>query len=329
MTAIHIRVLHRRFRHRYRITNVCTNIALLAPILVVTRTLGLPSFITSRAMENPIPEIREQICGMCADASVLFTTAHIPEAMLMWHDAVRRLLPLVTEDLEEAPPRPVGARGAASEEAPAQARLLGAFVAYPSIDATPHTSNDRTFSLYASAIQYLPPLNVATRTLEDDVALAAAAVYNLGLCHHFQALLSGDRAARCYAKAVRAYDASQRLLEDSGLCFRQACWPPRPASPGERQEVVSQQQRQQQQGLVLLQLALANNIGHVYDQIHSHDDARQQLEILHCLVAALDMAATTTTMTVLLGEAERLGPFLLTAVLYPARNSICHHAPSA
>jgi hypothetical protein len=246
---------------------------------------------------------RKEIDDMSAEASLLFLTGHIHEASLLWHGVVRRLLPLVTADLAEP--------GADDETAP---RLEGAFLVHPPLEMASHahasiiTSGDKTFAVYASAIQYVANPSFE-RTLDDDLALAATAVFNLGLFHHLQALLHGDRGARCYEKALRAYGAAQRILDESGLC-----------STREREE------QHQRRGLLLLHLALANNIGHIHDQIHAHDDVRRQLEILHSLVASLDRATSPT----LLEETERFVPFLLTATMYPLHPKVCCcHAPSA
>jgi hypothetical protein len=280
--------------------------------------------------------VREQVDGMCADACILFSTGRVHEAMLVWHGAVRTLLPLVTEEVEKVEEEegewpPSDERGAPSEKAPASPearRLRGALVAHPPLGVV--ASHDRTFALYGSALQYVvpPPTTVPNdgprRTLEDDVAAAAAAVYNLGLCHHLHGLaVGGGGSERCHAKALRAYGASRRLLEGSGLCCGGS------PSGGAADEQHQQQQppppHHEGRAMLLLQLALANNAGHVHDQMHRHDDARQQLEDLHRLLASPPPQPPR------MGEAEALVPFLLTAALYPARElgRVCPHAPSA
>ena len=230
--------------------------------------------------------VRKQIEDMCCEASLLFSTGHIQDASLKWHGVVRRLLPMVTDGLE----------GPGGDEDPAPARLKGAFWVHPLAwehpSSTMITSGDRTFAVYASAIQYCVSSHPSSVSMQDDLVLAATSVFNLGLCHHLQALLHGDQdAPKRYEKALRAYWASQRILEGSGL-FCSSCMMCR------RPHYEAPEASREQQGLRLLQLALTNNIGHVYDQTHSHDDARRQLEILHSLVEALyrDMT-TTTTMT--------------------------------
>lgn len=253
---------------------------------------------------------RTEIDDMSAKAFVLFSTGHIQEASQMWHGVVRRLLPLVTSDLAEP--------GLGNSEAECLTRTL---VAHPPWEmASPAhssliTSEDRTFAVYASAVQYAAHPSVA-RTLDDDLALAATSVFNLGLFHHLQGLLGGGEsdASRSYEKALRAYRASQQILEGSGLC-------------GSLEE--ADPQPPQHPGLILLQLALANNMGHLHDQMHSHDDARLQLGILRSLAASLDRAMMTTPSPMAREETEEFVPFLLTAALYPDCRAVCRPAPAA
>jgi hypothetical protein len=255
---------------------------------------------------------RKEIDIMSSKASLLFSTGHIHEASLLWHGVVRRLLPLVTADAADP---------GADDDATAPS-LVGAFLVHPPLEmssrahATMITSGDRSFAVYTSAIQYVAHPS-CERSADDDLALAATAVFNLGLFHHLQALLHGDRASRCYDKALRAYGASQQILDESGLSCR-GC-PSQPSTERDEQQL-------QRQGLLLLHLALANNVGHICDQIHSHDDVQRQLETLHSLVASLDRATAAPT---LLGETETFLPFLLTATLRPLHSKARCHAPSA
>jgi hypothetical protein len=182
--------------------------------------------------------------------------------------------------------------------------------------------------LYASAIRYVAHPRLAPG-LDDDLVLAAAAVFNLGLCHHLQALLrGGNREASMHAKALRAYGASLRILEGSGLCVLED-------GEGHHQ----QQQEQQQRGVGLLELALANNIGHVYDQTHSHDGVLRQLEVLHGLLGSLDPrrpaqassaeSESLSSLSWIEAWSDLYAPFLLTAALYPDCHGVCHPAPCA
>jgi hypothetical protein len=265
---------------------------------------------------------------MCADATILFSTGHIQEASLRWHGVVSRLVPLVTADL---------AAGAAAEaEPPSAGRLRGEFWVhrhrevpssslshFSSSSSSRITSGDRTFAAYASAIQYVAHPRLA-RSLDDDLALAATSVFNLGLCHHLQALLhGGDREASLHAKALRAYGASLRILEGSGLCL-----------PEDEEVHQAQHRQQQQRGVALLQLALANNMGHIHDQMHAHDGVLRQLEVLHGLLYSLDPRpcpdeSESLSSSGIEAWSDLYAPFLLTAALYPDRRGVCHPAPCA
>jgi hypothetical protein len=281
----------------------------------------LVALTRARAAKPPVMDtlaFRKEINDMSAKASLLFSTGHIHEASLMWHGVVRRLLPLVTADAAEP---------GADDDATAPS-LAGAFWVHPPLEmsswahSTMITSGDRTFAVYASAIQYVAHPSCEKRSGDDDLALAATAVFNLGLFHHLQALLHGDRATRCYEKALRAYGAAQRILDESGLSCR-VC----PSQPSTERD---EQHQHQQRGLLLLHLALVNNVGHICDQIHSHDDVQRQLETLHSLVASLDRAtALSPAAPTLLGETETFLPFLLTATLRPLHSKARCHAPSA
>lgn len=276
-----------------------------------------------RAMETPTT--RKEIESMRADAVILFSTGHIQEASRMWHGVVRRLLPLVMGALSEP--------GEAVEEAAVPApRLNGEFWVHfpgdvtrsPSSSSSKIASGDRAFAVYASALEYVvnPRFD---QTLYDDLALAATSVFNLGLCHHLQALLlpggGGTRdATKSYEKALRrAYGASQRVMDESGL--------------GTFLEAASHQRH----GLGLLQLALANNVGHIHDQMHSHDGVRQQLLTLHGLLLLssppldrpLANAAPSPLSTSIEAWLDLYAPFLLTAALYPDCDKACQPAPCA
>jgi hypothetical protein len=277
---------------------------------------------------------RKEIDSMCTDAAILFSTGHIQEASLRWHGVVSRLVPLVTADL---------ANGAAEAEAPsAVGRLRGEFWVHPHRElpsslsplssplssSSKMSSGDRTFAAYASAIRYVAHPRLA-RSLDDDLVLAATSVFNLGLCHHLQALLhGGDREASMCAKALRAYGASLRILEGAGLCLLED-------GEGEQQH----QPQEQQRGVALLELALANNIGHIYDQTHSHDGVLRQLEVLHGLLGSLDPrpgpcpcpaeSESLSSSSWIEAWSELYAPFLLTAALYPDSRGVCHPAPCA
>jgi hypothetical protein len=250
-----------------------------------------------------------------ADASALFSAWKIQEAASAWKLGLRRILPRVTAALDAADgvdatpdgpvvrPRGMCTVHSLAEDSRSSSRW------------TSVTSGDRTFAVYASAILYhvssIPrsASAAASGLLADDLARAATSLFNLGLCHHLQALLHGNRATTCYDKALRAYDAAQRILEGAGL-FDFLSAPPL-AAPHEHQE------------LHLLIFALTNNVGHVMDQLHAHDAAHQQLVLLHLLAAALRRTSPAS-------EAGPFAPFLLTAALHPRRNRGCPHpAPCA
>jgi hypothetical protein len=275
------------------------------------------------------PTDRKEIESMFADAALLFSTGHVQEASLRWHGVVSRLVPMVTADLVS------GAAATTTTEAPSAARLRGEFWVHPHREAPSSslshlpssriTCGDRTFALYASAIRYVAHPGFAS-SLDDDLVRAATSVFNLGLCHHLQALLrGGNREASNYAKALRAYGASLQILEGSGLCF----W----EDDGEEH----QQQEQQQRGVGLLQLALANNIGHIHDQMHAHDGVLRQLEVLHRLLWWLDPRRRpeasneepSSSSSIEAAWSDLCAPFLLTAALYPDCLGACHPAPCA
>jgi tetratricopeptide (TPR) repeat protein len=252
-----------------------------------------------------------------ADATAMFAAWKIQEAASAWKLALRRLLPRVTAALDAA-----GDVVDAPESGPV-VRFRGTCTVHPltedsyaSSDWSSVTSGDRTFAVYASAIEYHASIPRSSATaaaglLADDLAMAATSLFNLGLCHHLQALLRGDRATACYDKALKAYDAAQRILEGAGLFdgLSAAPW----AAP-----------QQHHHELHLLMFALTNNVGHVLDQLHAHDAAHQQLVLLHVLAASLRRTSTNAS------EAGPFAPFLLTAALHPPHHRGCPHpAPCA
>jgi hypothetical protein len=255
-----------------------------------------------------------------ADATAMFVAWKIQEAASAWKLALRRLLPRVTVALDAA-----GGVDAMPDESSAGpvVRFRGTCTVHALAENAQSssrwssvTSGDRIFAVYASAIRYhaSSPRSsssaAASGLLADDLATAATSLFNLGLCHHLQALLHGDRATACYDKALRAYDAAQRILEGAGL-FDFLSAPPT-AAP-----------QQYHQELHLLLFALANNVGHVMDQLHAHDAAHQQLVLLHLLAAALRRTSPAS-------EAGPFAPFLLTAALHPRHKMGCPHpAPCA
>jgi hypothetical protein len=259
-----------------------------------------------------LPARPELVC-MCADAAALFSSSLIQEAAASWRGILRQLLPQVTLTLASAD-------GDAFEYAtPGQSLMIhlqGAFTAHPLSDSAYYsllptlTSGDRTFTVYASAIQYHPDPGVVAAGLEDDIAIAATSLFNMGLCHHLQAILHEDRATAFYEKALRAYDSSQRILEAAGLlgCLWSECTSP------------------QHEHTRLLLFALTNNVGHVFDQLHANDVARQQLELLRFMVASLGRAMTAAEIA---SEAGPFAPFVLTTALHPCHRTICPHAPCA
>jgi hypothetical protein len=253
---------------------------------------------------------------LCADAAALFSTARIQEAAAAWHLLLRRLLPRVTDALDAA------LDAAPTPDAPASvavARLKGTLSVHP-LSEDSHwpslTSGDRTFTVYASAIQYLPSPRSEGSGPEDDIAIAATSVYNLGLCHHLQALMHGDRATSCFEKALRAYDAAQRMLEAAGFLEFLSSPPSTAVAP-------------QHRSMELLLFAITNNVGHVFDQLHAHDVARRQLEFLHLLVASLGRSTAVPEADLASGTGP-FAPFLLTTALHPCRRGVGpHHAPCA
>lgn len=252
---------------------------------------------------------------LCADAAALFSASRLGEAVTAWRRALRHLLPRVTSG-PAALDDPDGATPEASAHVPS-ARLRGELTVHPlSVDATSShlASGDRTFAAYACAFQYHPSPRFAA-DLEDDIATAATSVFNLGVCHHLQALLHGDMATTCYEKALKAYDASQKILEAAGFLDGTSSSQPY-AAP-------------RHQALELLLLAVTNNVGHILDQLHAHDASHQQLELLHLRVASLSRATLVAEAADGLG-AGPFAPFLLTTALHPCHNKACpHHAPCA
>jgi hypothetical protein len=280
-------------------------------------------------------------CAAEAAATELFSAGRIPEAAASWHGALRGLLERETAALDGAGGQAAAAAAAAfghaaatpetsaetDAAAPDLTRLRGAFTVHAlAHDEHPQlsnlTSHDRTFALYASAIQYHPsPHPADEEQLEDDIALAAASAFNVGLCHHLQALVRGDRATACLAKALRAYEVSQRILEDAGFvgCLISSTHP------------FSAAPTQQLRALTLLLLAATNNVGHVFDHLHAHEAARQQLGVLHTLVALLGRDSAATEVAELASGGGPFAPFWLTTALHPRPgDAACpHHAPCA
>lgn len=89
---------------------------------------------------------------MSAKASLLFSTGHIHEASLVWHDVVRRLHLLVTFDSAACCTMLIQEDPACHTAAPSC--FKGAFVVHPSLEIA--TSEDQTFVVCASAIEYAP-----------------------------------------------------------------------------------------------------------------------------------------------------------------------------
>lgn len=221
---------------------------------------------------------------------------------MSWHDIVRRLFAVVTSDWA------IASGAAAVADATSVPRLQGTFSVHPLRVESMHpdilVAGDRIFTVYMSAIQYTPSLSFASPY--EDLGLAAAtSVFNLGLCHHLQAILNESRASSRYAKALRAYRAAQHILEGTGLV-------PLPSGGGAGAD----------EGLMLLQMALANNVGHIYDQLHVHDGVARQLGLLHTLVGELyDRQGQ--------GPMEEFVPFLQTTAMRPLRRDIFLPAPCA
>jgi hypothetical protein len=268
-----------------------------------------------------LPAARSELVSMCADATALFSSSMLQEAAASWRGILRQLLPQVTLALASSDADALAA-DATSGPSP-MIYLRGTFTAHPLSDSASCssrllpsvTSGDRTFTVYASAIQYHPNTRgvPAAAGLEDDIAIAVTSLFNMGLCHHLQAILYGDRATACYEKALKAYDSAQRILEAAGQlgCLWSAC-----ASPHHHH-------------MRLLLIALTNNVGHVFDQLHADNVAHQQLELLHFMVASLGRAMTAVELA---SDAGPFAPFVLTTALHPCHHHhrrICPHAPCA
>ena len=138
-----------------------------------------------------------------------------------------------------------------------------------------------------------------TTTLDIDTILrqAAATVYNMALANHFQALHEPAGSVRrdCLDRALKSYTAARDVLE----------------AVADNDDLADATE-----DVKFLLLAIANNEGHVCEQLSFLDRARDCLGQLHVILPCTS-------------RSEEFGQFLVTAILFPKPERLSLHAPVA
>ena len=161
----------------------------------------------------------------------------------------------------------------------------------------PSKVEERIFPLFSHALFYTRCDASRPWRLEDYRRSAAATVYNMALANHFQALHEPAGSVRrdCLDRALKSYTAARDVLE----------------AVADNDDLADATE-----DVKFLLLAIANNEGHVCEQLSFLDRARDCLGQLHVILPCTS-------------RSEEFGQFLVTAILFPKPERLSLHAPVA
>lgn len=152
--------------------------------------------------------------------------------------------------------------------------------------------DDRVFSIYSQGFLFAQDLLPGQLTVEGFRRLAASTVFNVALAHHLAGLQLAS-SQQSFQQALLAYKAAEELL--STITNDLDSWT---------------------EDTKVLALAIANNMGHIYEQLHEYKGANDCLQRLHNILP----------ITYWSSESEH---FHVTGVLFPNQGPRNIHSPAA
>lgn len=133
-------------------------------------------------------------------------------------------------------------------------------------------------ALYNRALVLDAPMKTERRSADDeDLILAAVLLYNTGLCHHVQGLQNPTQSTRLLRTTLKMYTMASSILYS--------------AFPTEGHDDDDNSKSIKEANALLLQLALLNNMAHVYAYFMNVGNAWHCVDTMNDAFEALSMMA--------------------------------------